>query len=101
MRTAGPSSANMHEVPAGVAQLAEQPSCKRQVSGSNPLTGSGKIRHMLRCVREVDPLRARGAGAKSVLQLRHARRAAPGWRRRLSVDFGEPLSLLPGVILIA
>ena len=25
---------------AGVAQLAEQPSCKRQVSGSNPLTGS-------------------------------------------------------------
>ena len=26
--------------PAGVAQLAEQPSCKRQVSGSNPLTGS-------------------------------------------------------------
>jgi hypothetical protein len=30
----------MHESPAGVAQLAEQPSCKRQVSGSNPLTGS-------------------------------------------------------------
>jgi hypothetical protein len=30
----------MHEVPAGVAQLAEQPSCKRQVSGSIPLTGS-------------------------------------------------------------
>ena len=28
------------ESPAGVAQLAEQPSCKRQVSGSNPLTGS-------------------------------------------------------------
>src|SRR5262249_29550544 len=26
--------------PAGVAQQAEQPSCKRQVSGSNPLTGS-------------------------------------------------------------
>ena len=26
--------------PAGVAQLAEQPSCKRQVSGSIPLTGS-------------------------------------------------------------
>jgi hypothetical protein len=25
---------------AGVAQLAEQPSCKRQVSGSIPLTGS-------------------------------------------------------------
>src|SRR5215813_2717902 len=25
---------------AGVAQSAEQPSCKRQVSGSNPLTGS-------------------------------------------------------------
>jgi hypothetical protein len=30
----------MLEVPAGVAQLAEQPSCKRQVSGSIPLTGS-------------------------------------------------------------
>jgi hypothetical protein len=30
----------MHRVRAGVAQLAEQPSCKRQVSGSNPLTGS-------------------------------------------------------------
>ena len=28
------------ESPAGVAQLAEQPSCKRQVSGSIPLTGS-------------------------------------------------------------
>ena len=28
------------ESPAGVAQQAEQPSCKRQVSGSNPLTGS-------------------------------------------------------------
>src|SRR5260370_20893840 len=33
-------SASMHEVPAGVAQQAEQPSCKRQVSGSTPLTGS-------------------------------------------------------------
>jgi hypothetical protein len=40
MPTSGPASANMHEVPAGVAQLAEQPSCKRQVSGSIPLTGS-------------------------------------------------------------
>jgi hypothetical protein len=30
----------MHESPAGVAQLAEQPSCKRQVIGSNPFTGS-------------------------------------------------------------
>ncbi len=30
----------MHQVPAGVAQQAEQPSCKRQVSGSTPLTGS-------------------------------------------------------------
>ena len=30
----------MQRVPAGVAQSAEQPSCKRQVSGSNPLTGS-------------------------------------------------------------
>ena len=40
MRTSGPGSATMFAVPAGVAQLAEQPSCKRQVSGSNPLTGS-------------------------------------------------------------
>jgi hypothetical protein len=30
----------MQRVLAGVAQSAEQPSCKRQVSGSNPLTGS-------------------------------------------------------------
>jgi hypothetical protein len=30
----------MQRAPAGVAQQAEQPSCKRQVSGSNPLTGS-------------------------------------------------------------
>src|ERR1700745_4183444 len=30
----------MQRVPAGVAQLAERPSCKRQVSGSIPLTGS-------------------------------------------------------------
>jgi hypothetical protein len=35
-----PGSATMHQVPAGVAQQAEQPSCKRQVSGSTPLTGS-------------------------------------------------------------
>ncbi len=28
------------ESPAGVAQQAEQPSCKRQASGSIPLTGS-------------------------------------------------------------
>jgi DMSO/TMAO reductase YedYZ molybdopterin-dependent catalytic subunit len=33
-------SATMHSVSAGVAQQAEQPSCKRQASGSNPLTGS-------------------------------------------------------------
>jgi hypothetical protein len=30
----------MQTFPAGVAQLAERPSCKRQVSGSIPLTGS-------------------------------------------------------------
>jgi hypothetical protein len=40
MRMSSPGSATMLESPAGVAQLAEQPSCKRQVSGSNPLTGS-------------------------------------------------------------
>jgi hypothetical protein len=39
-RTSGLAPASMPAVPAGVAQLAEQPSCKRQVSGSNPLTGS-------------------------------------------------------------
>jgi hypothetical protein len=38
--TSGAGWATMHRVPAGVAQQAEQPSCKRQVSGSNPLTGS-------------------------------------------------------------
>jgi hypothetical protein len=46
MRTSGPGSATMFAVPAGVAQLAEQPSCKRQVSGSNPLTGS-QVREVL------------------------------------------------------
>src|SRR5450755_4378769 len=55
MRTAGPSSANMHESPAGVAQLAEQPSCKRQVSGSNPLTGS-----QLDCCYSNNSVRIRG-----------------------------------------
>ena len=40
MRTSGHGSATMQRVPAGVAQLAERPSCKRQVSGSIPLTGS-------------------------------------------------------------
>src|ERR1700743_3376581 len=30
--------------PAGVAQLAEHPPCKRTVSGSNPLTGSMCLR---------------------------------------------------------
>ena len=38
--TPGRTPASMRQVPAGVAQLAEQPPCKRQVSGSNPLTGS-------------------------------------------------------------
>jgi predicted restriction endonuclease len=32
--------ATMHEVPAGVAQLAERPSCKRQVTSSILVTGS-------------------------------------------------------------
>ncbi len=54
MRTSAPGSATMLEVPAGVAQLAEQPSCKRQVSGSIPLTGSqvrcGLLRWMWRLV---------------------------------------------------
>jgi hypothetical protein len=51
MRTSGPGSASMHEVPAGVAQLAERPSCKRQVSGSIPLTGSQVRRDLLRWPR--------------------------------------------------
>jgi hypothetical protein len=40
MRTSGPGSATMLGVPAGVAQLAEQPSCKRQVTSSILVTGS-------------------------------------------------------------
>ncbi len=40
MRTSGASWATIQRVFAGVAQLAEQSSCKRQASGSNPLTGS-------------------------------------------------------------
>ena len=35
-----PVSASIADVPAGVAQMAERPPCKRQVSGSIPLTGS-------------------------------------------------------------
>ncbi len=49
MRTSSPTWANMQRVPAGVAQSAEQPSCKRQVSGSNPLTGS-QVRPMRDCL---------------------------------------------------
>src|SRR5215813_2264146 len=40
IRMSTPEWVTMQRVPAGVAQSAEQPSCKRQVSGSNPLTGS-------------------------------------------------------------
>jgi hypothetical protein len=121
-RTSGPGSATMHQVPAGVAQLAEQPSCKRQVSGSNPLTGSGKIRHMLRCVREVDPLQARAQGPNQFYSyaMRDGQGGSAGslssarsyalpvtlpqiadarwhWFGSVWFDFGEPLSLLPGV----
>ena len=46
MRTSALWWATMQRVPAGVAQSAEQPSCKRQVSGSNPLTGSQVRKHM-------------------------------------------------------
>jgi hypothetical protein len=35
-----PGPATMHTSRAGVAQLAEQPSCKRQGAGSIPATGS-------------------------------------------------------------
>jgi hypothetical protein len=40
MRTSGHVSATMLGVRAGVAQLAEQPSCKRQVTSSILVTGS-------------------------------------------------------------
>jgi hypothetical protein len=40
----------MPAVSAGVAQLAERPSCKRQGSGSIPLTGS--VRPALSALRE-------------------------------------------------
>src|SRR5260370_1378368 len=42
-RMSEPDSATMHESRAGVAQLAERPSCKRQGSGSIPLTGSVRL----------------------------------------------------------
>jgi 23S rRNA (guanosine2251-2'-O)-methyltransferase len=51
--------------PAGVAQLAEQPSCKRQVSGSNPLTGSQLTRGMRPVVT---PVRGPVRGPMSVLR---------------------------------
>jgi hypothetical protein len=68
MRTSGPGSATMLEVPAGVAQLAERPSCKRQVSGSIPLTGSQSQAFDLRrrvCRRSGHPPRT-GQGVQSV-----------------------------------
>src|ERR1700735_3087772 len=40
MRTSGLVRLRCSKSHAGVAQLAERPSCKRQVSGSTPLTGS-------------------------------------------------------------
>ena len=42
LRTPGRGSATIQRVPAGVAQLAEQPSCKRQVTSSILVTGSRK-----------------------------------------------------------
>jgi hypothetical protein len=59
MRTSTPRWATMQRVPAGVAQSAEQPSCKRQVSGSNPLTGSMILGH-LRALSPADSCRRRG-----------------------------------------
>jgi hypothetical protein len=38
---------------AGVAQLAERPSCKRQVSGSIPLTGSKRSSHLTSIHRHI------------------------------------------------
>ena len=98
MRTSGPSSANMHGAPAGVAQLAEQPSCKRQVSGSNPLTGSRKSGTCLHCSRKSIRYMREAQGPKQFRSyaMRDGRRLArdgarrsvpalrPGpWRRRL------------------
>jgi hypothetical protein len=136
----------MLQVPAGVAQLAEQPSCKRQVSGSNPLTGSRKSGTCLHCSRKSIRYMREAQGPNQFcsyampdgrrLARDGARRSVPAlrrgpWRRRLGgfvivgasyalpvilpqitderwhwfgsvwFDFGEPLSLLPGVILIA
>jgi hypothetical protein len=59
--------ATMQRVFAGVAQLAEQPSCKRQASGSNPLTGS-QVKH------DFASLRSGGTGlsaAKSAAKALH------------------------------
>ncbi len=46
MRTSAGLGLAWRTIAAGVAQLAEQPSCKRQGSGSIPLTGS-QVRHGL------------------------------------------------------
>ena len=54
--------------PAGVAQLAEQPSCKRQVSGSIPLTGSQFRGYMtLSGLRSVDRIVDRMTLIRSLL----------------------------------
>ena len=48
-RMCGPGRARLpFSEPAGVAQQAERPSCKRQVSGSNPLTGSQVLCYQVR-----------------------------------------------------
>jgi hypothetical protein len=57
--------------PAGVAQQAEQPSCKRQVSGSTPLTGSAppEIRmpsHLRRCASERSDMSASDMSASDM-----------------------------------
>ena len=70
MRTSASGWATMHRVPAGVAQSAEQPSCKRQASGSNPLTGSQARRDRMSLRSEVEDLSAATSAGKARVRFR-------------------------------
>jgi hypothetical protein len=61
---------------AGVAQQAEQPSCKRQASGSNPLTGS--------CPAAACRTRVRAASTGAAWFSGAARASHPGTGYRVS-----------------
>ncbi len=77
----------MHEVPAGVAQLAEQPSCKRQVSGSIPLTGS---RSVLEFEQPVGPPDARGATSAGLIDRSDSTALRPVQRTAVFLGFYCP-----------